>query len=210
MQDSAPVTVTAGLLRRRRTADPDGWAAVLAPLCARFDIVTPARLARFLANTTHETGGFRRLVENLDYTAKRLTEVWPRRFPTLADAAPFARKPEALAERVYGGRMGNVYPGDGWRWRGRGLLQTTGRDNYARLSIATGRPLDALPDWLLTRKGAAESAVRFWAWRNCSTPADAGDDAEVRRRINGGVIGLDDVRHRTAAALAAIAKEFPR
>ena len=203
------VSPTAALLRRMRVPAPEAWSAALAPHCARHAIDTPARLAAFLANAAHETGHFHRLEENLVYTAPRLMAVWPHRFPTLAAARPFARAPEALANHVYGGRMGNLRPGDGWRFRGRGLLMTTGRDNYCRLAIATGRTPEQLLDWLLTPEGAAESAVQFWSWRQCNQPADAGDLEEVRRRINGGLIGLDDVRPRHAAVLAAIAKEFP-
>lgn len=199
-----PCLPTVELLRRLRVAQPEAWAPILAPLCAATRIDTPARLARFLGNTTHETNGFRLLAEDLRYSAKRLTEVWPGRFPDLAAAAPFAHNPEALAEHVYGGRMGNVHPGDAYRFRDHGLLQTTGRDNYARLSLATGRPIQALPEWLRTREGAASSAVSFWDWAGCNALADAEDDAGLRRRINGGLNGLDDVIRRTRQALRFI------
>jgi putative chitinase len=208
MPAAATISPTAGLLRRLGAADPLGWAAVLPPACAAAEITTPQRLAAFLANALHETGGFARLVENMSYSAERLVRVWPSRFPDALAASPFARNPEALAERVYGGRMGNIGPGDGWRFRGRGLLQTTGRDNYARLAIATGRPIESLPAWLETKPGAAESATRFWSWRGCNAPADAGDIEQVRRMINGGLVGMADVRRRYRAALAAIGQEF--
>jgi putative chitinase len=207
--DDPTVAPTWPLLRRLRVAQPQAWSAALAPHCARHRIDTPARLAAFLANALHETAGFARLEENLNYTAGRLMAVWPSRFPSHAAARPFAHMPEDLANRVYGGRMGNLQPGDGWMFRGRGLLMTTGRDNYARLGIATGRTPAELTEWLLTLDGAAESAVRYWTWRACNAPADAGDLEEVRRRINGGLIGIDDVRRRHAAVLAAIGKEFP-
>lgn len=102
-----------------------------------------AHLAAILAEAHHETGGqFQPVSENLNYSAKRLTEVWPSRFPTLAAAAPYANNPQRLANKVYGGRLGNVDPGDGWLFRGRGLAQITGRENYARFGIA-GVPDDA-------------------------------------------------------------------
>ncbi|KSV79535.1 lytic enzyme [Sinorhizobium sp. GW3] len=102
-----------------------------------------AHLAAILAEAHHETGGAMQPVsENLNYSAKRLTEVWPSRFPTLAAAAPYANNPQRLANKVYGGRLGNVDPGDGWLFRGRGLAQITGRENYARFGIA-GVPDDA-------------------------------------------------------------------
>jgi putative chitinase len=209
MPGATTISPTAGLLRRLGARDPLGWAAALPPACAAAGISTAPRLAAFLANALHETGGFARLVENLNYSAERIVQVWPSRFPDVAAARPFARNPEALAERVYGGRMGNVQPGDGWRFRGRGLLQTTGRDNYARLAIATGRAIESLPDWLETKAGAAESAARFWAWRGCNARADVGDLEQVRRMINGGLVGMADVARRYRAALAAIAEEFP-
>jgi putative chitinase len=209
MPQAATLAPTASLLRRLGARAPEVWAVALtAPLAAAGIDANERRMAAFLANALHETGGFARLVENLSYSAERLVRVWPTRFPDIAAAQPFARQPEALAERVYGGRMGNIHPGDGWRWRGRGLLQTTGRDNYARLALASGRALDDLPTWLETPEGAAESAARFWVWRGCNAQADAGALDEARRMINGGLIGMADVRRRYEAALAAIAEEM--
>lgn len=193
--------VSAGLLTALRSNAPQLWADILGPLCVAAEINTPRRIAGLLANTLHETGGHARFVERLSYGAQRLTEVWPNRFPTLEAALPFERNPEALANHVYGGRMGNLHPGDGWRFRGRGLLQVTGRDNYARLALATGRPIEELPAWMETHGGAAESAVRWWAWRGCNAIADTGDIEALRRAVNGGAIGLADVRARYEAAL---------
>lgn len=193
--------VSAGLLTALRSNAPQLWADILGPLCLAAEINTPRRIAGLLANTLHETGGHRFVVERLSYAATRLTEVWPSRFPGLTDARPFACNPEALANHVYGGRLGNLNPGDGWRYIGRGLLQVTGRDNYARLALATGRPIEELPAWMETHQGAAESAVRWWSWRGCNAIADAGDIEALRRAVNGGAIGLDDVRARYEAAL---------
>lgn len=187
-------------LRAVNASEPAAWAAVLTGDMQRHQIITVGRMAPFLANITHETSGFTRLVEILHYTsAARICAVWPSRFPTEADAAPFVRNGPALAERVYAGRMGNTTPGDGWRFRGRGCYQTTGRDNYTALSRVTGEPIEALSGEaspLETRAGAARSACVFWSSMNGNKLADAGDSREIRRRGNGGFIGLEDVLAR--------------
>jgi putative chitinase len=136
--------------------------------------------------------------------------VWPSRFPTRASALPFVANGPALAERVYAGRMGNDQPGDGWRFRGRGCYQTTGRDNYTTLSRATGEALDLLTGEaspLLTRAGASRSACLFWSSITGNRLADAGTEAdltELRRRGNGGRIGLEDVLGRDRKIRAAL------
>ena len=198
------IVVTIDHLGRLGAAQPHLWQPLLAEHCGRHAINTPRRLSAFLSNGLHETGGFTRLVENLNYRADRIAKTWPSRFPTIAEAQPFARKPEALAERVYGGRLGNLSPGDGFRYRGRGLLQTTGRDNYARLGIATGLDLVRNPELIEQPALAVESACRFWAWRGCGPVADRGDITAVRRMINGGLIGIDDVTARYARALKVL------
>ncbi len=164
----------------------------------------PLRLAHFLAQVCHETGGLRILVENLNYSAKRLTEVWPSRFPTLSAAAAFANNPRALANKVYGGRMGNVDPDDGWTYRGRGLLQITGRDHYAQNGRALGIPLEAHPDLALAPEHALAIALETWRAKGCDAPADADDIVAVTRRINGGLIGLEDRRAWLRKAKAAL------
>lgn len=184
------------MLRSVEMADAEAWAVVLAVPMREAAIDTPRRMAAFLANVAHETGGGRRLVENLNYSAERLRAVWPSRFASVQEAEPYARNPEALANKVYGGRMGNVQPGDGWRYRGRGLIQITGRANYTALGYADR------PEWLETREGAAVSACRYWMINGLNATADTGDIEAVRRRVNGGAIGLDDVRRRYRAALS--------
>ncbi|UPY35486.1 peptidoglycan-binding protein [Sediminicoccus sp. KRV36] len=194
-------------LRAVGAQDPAAWAAVLSGEMQRHSIITDARMAAFLANITHETGNLTRLVEVLHYSAQRMTEVWPSRFPTLASAQPYAANGPALAERVYGNRMGNTQPGDGWRFRGRGCYQTTGRDNYTALARVTGEALEALSgdaSPLETRAGAARSACIFWASMSGNKLADAGDSREIRRRGNGGYIGLEDVLAREAKIKAAL------
>nr|WP_256437666.1 peptidoglycan-binding protein [Roseococcus sp. SDR] len=196
-------------LRAARTLEPAAWAAVLAPEMQRMQIITDARLAAFLGNVTHETGGLSRLVEILHYsTAERIMAVWPKRFPRREDALPYVANPQALAERVYARRMGNMQPGDGWRHRGRGGAMTTGRDNYTALARVLGVPIEELTGEaspLETRRGAARAAVEFWASVSGNRLADAGAEVELRRRWNGGEIGLEDVKDRSARIRAALA-----
>jgi len=200
-----PSLLTPALLARLDWTDPAVWSAALSPACARHRITTKLRLAAFLANVGNETNGGRVLTENLNYSAKRLMEVWPSRFPTLASAQPYANNPQALAEKTYGGRYGNDQPGDGWRFRGRGLMQTTFKANYQRLADRLKRPLnDALLAWLETHEGAAESAAFFFADAKMDVPADKGDIATARRIANGGDIGMAEVKARYAKALAAM------
>ncbi|WP_375455640.1 peptidoglycan-binding protein [uncultured Methylobacterium sp.] len=165
---------------------------------ATAEIATPARIAHFLAQIATETGGFRRLEEDLSYSAERLCAVWPKRFPSLDAARPYARNPKALAEKVYGGRMGNTRPGDGYRYRGGGDLQTTGRANYRAAGF------EADPDRLRQPAGALAAALTFWTDNDCNALADAGDVAAVRRRVNGGQTGLAECRAYLAKAEAAV------
>lgn len=166
------------------------------------------RLAHFLAQVCHETGGLRILVENLNYTTpQRLMAVWPSRFPTLASALPFVRNPRALANKVYGGRMGNVRPDDGWTYRGRGLLQMTGRAHYARNGRALGIPLEQQPELAISPEHAVAVALETWRASGCDVSADADDIVAVTRRINGGLIGLADRRAWLVKTKAALEME---
>lgn len=140
----------------------------------RWGIDTPARVAHFLAQVGVESGGLARVEENLSYSAERLMTVWPSRFKTLAAAQAYARNPEALANKVYGGRMGSTQPGDGWRYRGRGLKQLTGRNNYKeyaeayRVGIAVLVALYLL--WQVLVRLRDEWGGAFGRWRLCRTP----------------------------------------
>ncbi|MET3485344.1 peptidoglycan-binding protein [Methylobacterium sp. 1973] len=165
---------------------------------AAAEINTPLRIAHFVAQLATESGGMTRLEENLFYTAERLCEVWPKRFPTLAAARPYAGNPKVLAEKVYGGRLGNVKPGDGWRYRGGGLIQNTGRTNYRAAGF------EADPDRLRTPAGAIAAALTYWSDNDCNALADADDVAAVRFRVNGGDIGLPECRAYLAKAKAAL------
>ncbi len=163
-----------------------------------FKIDTPIRVAMFLAQIAHESQGFTRLEENLNYSAEALLATWPKRF-TEAQAQSYARQPERIANRVYANRLGNgdEASGHGWRYRGRGLIQITGLDNYGFCGKALSpRPgyLVKNPEALLRTVYAAESAAWYWRAKNCNDPADAGSLEEVTRRINGGLNGLADRR----------------
>jgi putative chitinase len=177
------------------------WAALSAAAEA-FGITDLAELAMWLAQLSVESGGFVRLEENLSYSAPRLVAVWPKRFPDLYAAAPFAGNPRALAEKVYGGRadLGNNEVGDGWRFRGRGYIQTTGRANYGLTGAGLGLDLMTDPDQLSHPAIAARAAGFFWEHHDLGPLARAGDIVGVTRKINGGQIGLAD---RQAAFMRA-------
>lgn len=182
------------------------YAAPLTAAMTEFGIDTPRRQAMFLAQVGHESGGLARVVENLNYSAEGLMRTWPLRFRTMEAAESFARNPERIANYVYASRLGNgdASTGDGWRFRGRGLIQVTGRSNYAAAGQALGLDLIAAPDLLMMPIPAARSAGWFWAVRDLNGPADAGDLAETTRRINGGLNGLDDRRARYVRACQAM------
>lgn len=147
------------------------------------------RLAHWLAQFAHESAGFTRFIENLNYTAARLMVVWPKRFPTLADARPYANNPEALANKVYGGRLGNTQPGDGWRFIGRGP-QLTGRANYEASARRTGLPLIDHPELAALPEHFVHIACDFWAQAECNELADKDDLRGITLKINGGYIGI--------------------
>lgn len=161
-----------------------------------YAIESPLRLAHFLAQGAVETGGYRRLEEGLTYSAARLTAVWPKRFPNAAAAAPYANNPEALANQVYSGRIGNGPPasGDGWKYRGRGLLQLTGRANYAEAEKNTGVSLVANPHLAADPALSVQIACVYWALRGINGLADADDLSGVRLKVNGGQTGLAECR----------------
>ncbi len=192
---AAPALITAARIKAfAPRADELVLATSLQIAADKAEISTAKRVRYWLAQLFVESAGLTRFEEDLSYSAERLTQVWPARFPTLAVAAPYARSPRALAERVYGGRMGNSQPGDGWRFRGRGLDQTTGRSNYARLGELTGLDLIANPDQLSVPRTAARCAGAFWATHGCNALADANDLEGVTLAINGGLNGLEDRR----------------
>jgi len=166
----------------------------------------PDRLARWFGQMGHESGSFRSLVEGMNYTsAARIRATWPSRFPTEQSALPFVRNPEALAERVYGGRMGNVQPGDGFRYRGRGLVHLTGRTNYLTYGDAINQNLVSFPEQAAEPDTAVVLAVAYWQRNGLNALADRRDDMGITRRINGGTHGLADRIARTRRALELLA-----
>jgi len=175
------------------TGDADRWLDALNNALIRWEISTPARVTMFLAQCAHESGGFKHLVENLHYSAAALLATWPKRF-TPDEAVAMAYDEQRIGNRAYGGRMGNgdEASGDGYRFRGRGIIQLTGRDNYARAGAAIGLDFVAQPELLEKPDWAASSAGWFWATNGCNALADAGDYEAITRRINGGLNGLAD------------------
>jgi len=159
----------------------------------KYGITTPRRIAAFLANTAHETGGYRSLEENLNYSAKRLRQVWPSRFKSTAVAKKYANNPEDLANYVYN-RFGNTgKAGYGWKYRGRGLMMTTFVDNYEDVKAVTGIDVVKYPDTLLKPNVAVEAACIYWKKVGGNELADAGRIEDIRKRINGGKHGLSEV-----------------
>jgi putative chitinase len=162
-----------------------------------------AEVDDFLGQVLHESAGLTRFTENLHYSPERLCQVWPKRFPALSDARPFAYNPEALANRVYGGRMGNTAMGDGWRYRGRTPIQLTGKDNYRHVGQLMGLDLVSDPDQLSQPDNALKAAILWWEDR--IPDRMIGDPEKVTQRVNGGLIGLVDRAHLTGLAGEALA-----
>ena len=186
------------------------WLPPIRAACEEFGVNSDKRIAAFLAQVAHESGGFTRLVESLNYSAEALMKIWPKRFPTLAFAQKFHRNQELIANAVYSSRMGNGGPetGDGWKYRGRGLKQLTGKDNYTRCGKALAVDLVSDPDLLLRPGLAARSAGWFWASNGCAALADAGEFEQLTKRINGGLIGLKDRRERYDKVLKSMGLEL--
>ena len=187
----------------RQFADP------LAAACARFQIDTPARIAGFIAQCRVESADFTRLEENLHYTTpERIRAVFPSRVPSLADAARLVRNPQALANRVYAARLGNgpEASGDGWRYRGRGIVQLTGRANYADATTALGRPYVEQPELVAQPADACLTAAWFWHSRKLSILADSAQWDAITRAVNGFAMLHADLRRQHAEqALTAFA-----
>ena len=170
----------------------------------RYQIVGTKRIAAFIAQVGHESCQLTRLVENLSYSADALRKTWPSRF-SMELAITVARKPEQIANIAYGNRMGNTAPGDGWKYRGRGLIQITGKDNYRACGEALGLDLMAHPELLEKPQHACMSAAWFWATNGLNTLADAGKFDAITQRINGGQTGAADRQALYARALKVLA-----
>ena len=182
----------------------DKWEIPLNQVFVKYDINTPKRQAAFIGQCAVESANFTRLQENLNYSAQRLTQVWPSRFPNISMAEPHANNPEKLANFVYAGRMGNLQDGDGWKFHGRGLIQLTGRENYANCGSGIGVDLIDNPDLLLTPKYAVLSAGWFWNKKGLNALADTQEYGAMTRRINGGLTGLDERIAKITKALQVL------
>jgi putative chitinase len=176
----------------------DNWHHALCEILPEYEINTKERVAAFIAQCAHESGGFKFLKENLNYKAPSLRKVFPKYFPDDAIAAEYANKQEKIANRVYASRMGNgdEASGDGWRYCGRGLIQLTGKNNYTFFAASLDMKVEDVPEYLGTFEGAVQSACFFWEQNNLNQWADKGDILTLTKRINGGTIGLDDrIKH---------------
>ena len=176
----------------------DQWFEAISEILPEYEITTPQRVAAFLAQCAHESGGFVFLKENLNYKAASLRRVFPKYFPDDATAAQYAGKQEMIANRVYANRMGNgdEASGDGWRYCGRGLIQLTGKNNYTFFAGSLDIPVEEASEYLQTFEGAVQSACFFWEQNKLNQWADKGDILTLTKRINGGTIGLEDrIKH---------------
>ena len=172
------------------------WHKALTQLLPDYEINTPARIAAFMAQCAHESGGFLFLKENLNYRPESLTKIFGKYFdlPTAQAYCARPNKQEAIANRVYANRMGNgdEASGDGWRFAGKGLIQLTGRTNYTWFAASLGITVEEASEYLQTFEGAAQSACWFWETNNLNQYADSGDILTMTKKINGGTIGLAD------------------
>jgi putative chitinase len=199
---SAPVANVAGLnLTKLKGHIPDNVIAMIPDTAAKFGINTPLRLAHFLAQCGHESGGFRATQENLNYSAKGLMGIFKKYFPTLALAQAYERKPEKIANRVYGGRMGNgpESSGEGYKFRGRGYIQLTGKENYTAFGKSIGEDMTVNQD-KVSGPYALLSAAWFFSKNGLHKIADEGSSdavvTKITKRVNGGTIGLADrIKH---------------
>ena len=191
--------------------DADNWYDALCKLLPKYGITTERRVAHFLSQCAHESGGFKRLEENLNYSPPALRAVFGRYFGPAPkrDADEYHRQPEMIANYVYMDefrkyKMGNVEEGDGWRFRGRGLKQLTGRENYTRFGNSVGMTAEEAAEYVATPAGAIESACWFWDTNNLNDIADGDDVKRMTKKINGGSIGLDDRKKRYMHAMEVL------
>lgn len=170
------------------------WTKILNEVLPKYEInANKQRLAMFIAQTAHESANYTRLSENLNYSQQGLLLVFPKYF-NIITAKSYARNPEKIANRVYANRMGNSdqLSGDGWKYRGKGLIQITGKSNHIKFANFINKSLEDTITFMLTKKGALESACWFWKFNNLNPLADNGDITKITRLINGGSNGLQD------------------
>jgi putative chitinase len=188
----------------------EAWCEELNKALPKYDITTDQRIAGFISQCAHESMDFNAMSENLNYREETLNKVFPRYFgPGKRNAAEYAKNPEKIANYVYmdefrTSKLGNTQPGDGWRFRGRGLKQLTGRDNYTRFAKDYDMTAEEAAVWVETKEGALASALWFWNTNKLNAVADTGNVAALTKKINGGDIGLADRQARYAKAMAAL------
>jgi len=180
------------------------WLAPLEETFVKYDISTPQRQACFIGQCAHESGNFKILQENLNYSAEGLMKTWSSRFPTKEIADQYARQPAKIAGKVYNGRLGNTSEEEAAKYLGRGLIQLTGKENYANCGSGIGADLLANPELLLDPQYACLSAGWFWRKRDLNSLADTQDIETMTKRINGGLIGLDDRKAKITKALSVL------
>ena len=170
------------------------FVSILNKILPEYDINTKERIVGFLAQTGHESGGYTKFVENLNYGAEGLCSTWPKRFPTLASAKPYARTPEKIGNKVYCDRMGNgpEASGDGWKYRGRGLIALTGKSMYQNFANYINKPLSECVEYCSSLEGSIESACWFWKENNLNKFCDKNDFVGLTKAINGGTTGIKD------------------
>ena len=176
----------------------DQWHKALSQLLPDYEINTPQRIAAFIAQCAHESGGFIFLTENLNYKAESLLKIFSKYFKDMGTAKAYEKQPEKIANKIYADRMGNgpESSGDGWKYRGRGLIQLTGKTNYTWFAASLEISPEEAAEYTQTFEGAAQSACWFWETNKLNVEADKGDIKTMTRKINGGFIGLDDrIKH---------------
>ena len=200
-----------------RNKDVESWYEAALVMFDEYEINTANRIAGFMAQCAHESADFTRLEENLNYSEKALNGVFGRYFGKgKRDAKDYARDPEKIANYVYQdefrskrGALGNTEPGDGWRFRGRGIKQLTGRNNYTAFAKSVGMSAEEGAEYVATPTGAIESACWFWKKNKLEKYADKGDNVGLTKKINGGTIGLEDRNRRWEEALAILGGKMP-
>jgi putative chitinase len=204
--------ITVSQLKQLLPKNPyvEHWHHALEQLFPDYDINTPKRMAAFIAQCAHESGGFMVLKENLNYKAATLRKIFPKYFPNDQIAQDYASRPNkqvAIASKVYANRMGNGDEAsqDGWKFCGRGLIQLTGKSNYQAFADSLEMDINDVPEYLATFEGAAQSACWFWETNKLNQWADAGDILTLTKRINGGTIGLEDRKKHYDHALHVLA-----
>jgi putative chitinase len=193
-------------------ADAAAWADAALEILPKYDITTPNRIAGFFAQTCHESMNFTALSESLSYRSETLEKRFSKYFSKAGrNAADYAKQPEKIANVIYANRMGNgdTASGEGFKFRGRGIVQLTGKDNYTAFGKSVGMTAEQVIDYVQTKKGALESACWYWKSRNINAACDANDIVKMSKLVNGGTIGLEDRKRHYEQALAVLGGAVP-